>query len=161
VGVAGDSAGGNLAAVVCLKARAEQGPAIAAQILIYPITDYLPDFESYRTNGRDYFLTHDSMVWFWEHYLASQEQGTEVLASPLREKDLAGLPPALVLVAEFDPLLDEGLAYADRLEQAGVHVERFVGDGQIHGFLRRLDLFDRAAAMCDELGGAMARVLNS
>lgn len=157
--VAGDSAGGNLAAAVCLKARDQQGPAISAQVLIYPITDYLPDFKSYRTNGRDYFLTTDSVVWFWDHYLGSKLQATEVLASPLREEDLTGLPTALVLVAEFDPLLDEGLAYADRLEQAGVQVECFVADGQIHGFLRRLDLFERARTMTDELAAAMQRVL--
>ncbi len=161
IAVAGDSAGGNLAAAVCLKARDQHGPAIAAQVLIYPITDYLPDFESYETNGSDYFLTNESIVWFWDHYLASKIQATEVLASPLREENFAGLPTALVLVAEFDPLRDEGLAYADRLEQAGVKVERFMADGQIHGFLRRLDLFDRAGTMADDLGAALRRVLRN
>jgi acetyl esterase len=160
IAVAGDSAGGNLAAAVCLKAKDDGGPAIALQVLIYPITDYLPDFESYRTNGRDYFLTNESIVWFWDHYLASKLQATEVLASPLRAEDLTGLPAALVLVAEFDPLRDEGVVYADRLEEAGVHVERFMADGQIHGFLRRIDLFDSANTMCDELGAALRRVLS-
>ncbi|MBL8851551.1 MAG: alpha/beta hydrolase [Planctomycetaceae bacterium] len=159
IAVAGDSAGGNLAAAVCLLARDRREPQIAAQLLIYPITDYLPDLESYRRNGRDYFLTNDSMAWFWNHYLASPDQGAEVSASPLRAANLSGLPAALVVVAEFDPLLDEGLAYADRLKQSGVHVETFFADGQIHGFLRRLDLFDRANTLCEELGAALSRVL--
>lgn len=159
IAVAGDSAGGNLAAAVCHLAQQHRGPAIAAQLLIYPIVDYFPDTESYRRNGVGYFLTADSMAWFWQHYLQSVEQAAEITVSPLRAADLSGQPPALVMVAEFDPLRDEGLAYADRLEQAGVRVERFFADGQIHGFLRRLDLFDRARTMCDELASALHRVL--
>lgn len=159
IAVAGDSAGGNLAAAVCLKAQELRGPQIAAQVLIYPITDYLPDFDSYHRNGRDYFLTTESIAWFWEHYLENTEQGGEATASPLRAADLSGQPPAVVMVAEFDPLIDEGLAYADRLEQSGVRVERIVADGQIHGCLRRLDLFDRASSVCDELCAALRRVL--
>ncbi|MFO1095852.1 MAG: alpha/beta hydrolase [Planctomycetaceae bacterium] len=159
IAVAGDSAGGNLAAAVCLLARERGGPPLAAQLLIYPITDYMPDFESYRRNGRGYFLEAEAIAWFWQHYLANATQAVEITASPLRATDLSGLPTALILVAEYDPLLDEGVAYADRLEQAGVRVERFMAHGQIHGFMRRLDVFDQAVAMCDELAVALRRVL--
>jgi acetyl esterase len=160
IAVAGDSARGNLAAAVCQRAREQGEPAIAAQLLVYPITDYLPDSSRTAATATT-TLTADSMSWFWNHYLADAAQAAEVTASPLRATDFTGLPTALVLVAEFDPLHDEGLAYADRLEQAGVHVERFVADGQIHGFLRRLDIFDRAVSMCDELATALARVLRA
>lgn len=159
--VAGDSAGGNLAAAVSVTASQQGGPRLAAQLLIYPITDYLPDFESYVRNGRDYFLTTESIKWFWDHYLVDPEQGAEVTASPLRAGDLSGQPTAIVMVAEFDPLLDEGLAYADRLEQSGVRVQRFTAEGQIHGFLRRLDIFDRAVSMCDELCVALKNVMRA
>lgn len=160
IGVAGDSAGGNLAAVVCLLARDRRRPHLVSQTLIYPITDYFPDNESSRQHGRDYFLTHESIAWFWNHYLSAAEQGREFTAAPLRAARLSGLPAALVLVAEFDPLRDEGLEYAARLEQAGVPVQRFIVDGQIHGFLRRLDLFDRAARSAAELGSALGRLMH-
>jgi acetyl esterase len=149
--VAGDSAGGNLAAVVALLARDRGGPAIARQVLIYPITDYMPDSDSYRRKGRDYFLTTETIAWFWEQYLSDPDQGRDWRASPMWAADLRGLPPALVLVAEFDPLYDEGIAYADRLEAAGVPVSRIVCPGQIHGFIRRLDLFDSAARAAEQL----------
>jgi acetyl esterase len=149
--VAGDSAGGNLAAVVALLARDRGGPAITRQVLIYPITDYMPDFESYQRNGRDYFLTTETIAWFWEQYLNDPEQGRDWRTSPIRAADLTGLPPAVVLVAEYDPLIDEGLAYADRLEAAGVEVSRIVCPGQIHGFIRRLDIFDCAANAVEQL----------
>jgi acetyl esterase len=149
--VAGDSAGGNLAAVVALLARERGGPAIARQVLIYPITDYMPDFDSYRRNGRDFFLTTETIAWFWEHYLGDPQQGGDWRASPIRAADLTGLPPALLLVAEFDPLYDEGIAYAERLESAGVAVSRVVCTGQLHGFIRRLDLFDSASIAIAQL----------
>lgn len=142
--VCGDSAGGNLAAVVALMARDRGGPSIAAQILFYPITDHNFDTASYQENGKGYFLTTETMKWFWNHYLETPEQGQEPYASPLHA-DLQGLPPAIVLTAEYDPLRDEGLAYADKLEAAGVTVRRIACLGQIHGFLRRLDLFPDAA----------------
>ncbi|RLS43743.1 MAG: alpha/beta hydrolase [Planctomycetota bacterium] len=142
--VCGDSAGGNLAAVVALMARDRGDPAIAAQVLLYPITDHNYDTGSYRDNGKGYFLTTETMKWFWNHYLESPEQGKEPYASPL-QADLKGLPPAIVLTAEYDPLRDEGHAYASKLQAAGVTVRRVACLGQVHGFLRRLDLFPAAA----------------
>src|SRR5438093_2846493 len=116
--VGGDSAGGNLAAVVSLMARDRGGPAIALQLLVYPVTNHAYDTASYRENADGYLLTRDSMVWFWNHYLRTAADGDNPLASPLRAKDLRGLPPAMVLTAEFDPLRDEGEAYAMRLQEA-------------------------------------------
>lgn len=142
--VCGDSAGGNLAAVVALMARDRGGPAIAGQVLLYPITDHSFDTKSYKENGRGYFLTTETMKWFWNHYLANPEQGAEPYASPLRA-DLKGLPPAIVLTAEYDPLRDEANAYASKLQEAGVAVRRIACMGHVHGFLRRLDVFPQAA----------------
>ena len=142
--VCGDSAGGNLAAVVALMARDRGGPPIAGQVLLYPITDHNFDTKSYKENGSGYFLTTETMKWFWKHYLATPEQGAEPYASPLRG-DLKGLPPAIVLTAEYDPLRDEANAYASKLQEAGVAVRRIACMGHVHGFLRRLDVFPQAA----------------
>ena len=142
--VCGDSAGGNLAAVVALMARDRGGPAIAGQVLLYPITDHNFETKSYKENGSGYFLTTETMKWFWKHYLATPEQGNEPYASPLRG-DLKGLPPAIVLTAEYDPLRDEANAYASKLQEAGVAVRRIACMGHVHGFLRRLDVFPQAA----------------
>lgn len=159
IAVCGDSAGGNLAAVISLLARDRGGPAIACQALIYPITDYLPDTDSYRRNGEGYFLTGMTIQWFWDHYLNEPAERKLWTAAPLQAHDLSSLPETILLVAEFDPLLDEGLAYADRLERAGVGVERMICEGQIHGFVRRLDTFDQAGAAANALGQALRRRL--
>ena len=142
--VCGDSAGGNLAAVVALMARDRGGPAIAGQVLLYPITDHRFDTPSYQENGSGYFLTTETMKWFWGHYLATPEQGSEPYASPLRA-DLKGLPPAIVLTTQYDPLRDEANAYASKLQESGVAVRRIACMGHVHGFLRRLDIFPMAA----------------
>ncbi len=133
--VAGDSAGGNLAAVVAQMARDRQGPTIAFQLLVYPVTDGV-HFEtaSYRDNGDGFLLTADSMHWFWNHYAPNVEDRRNPYASPLLAGDFSNLPPALVMTAEFDPLRDEGEAYAHKLEAAGVPVELVRYDGFIHGF---------------------------
>ncbi len=132
--VAGDSAGGNLAAVVSLMARDRSGPAIDLQVLVYPVTDGTSfDTDSYRDNADGYLLTTESMHWFWDLY-ADADQRTNPYASPARAADLSGLPPALVMTAEFDPLRDEGEAYAGLLEAAGNTVECVRFDGMIHGF---------------------------
>lgn len=139
IAVAGDSAGGNLAAVVSLMAREKGYPQIAYQVLIYPVTDHNFETQSYRENGADYFLTTAMMQWFWNHYLGTEADGKDWRASPLQVADASDLPPAFVITAEFDPLRDEGEAYAQKLAAAGntVTVKRFLG--QIHGFCTLLD----------------------
>ena len=132
--VAGDSAGGNLAAVVARRVRDAGGPAPAAQVLIYPVADCDLDTESYTDPANQLLLDRPSMEWFWDHYVADPARRTEPDASPLRAADLAGLPPALVITAEFDPLRDEGEAYAARLADAGVPTELVRFPGQMHGF---------------------------
>jgi acetyl esterase len=161
IAVVGDSAGGNLAAVVARLARDRGGPPLAFQVLIYPITDYLPGFKSYERNGTGYFLTTEDVRWFWRNYLNDPSEGRQPDAAPLRAEDLSALPPALVLVAEYDPLLDEGLAYADRLEAAGVPVERIVCDGMVHGFVRRLDAYDRARTVVRHLARSLRAALRA
>jgi acetyl esterase len=132
--VAGDSAGGNLAAVVCLMAKDRGGPKISYQILFYPVTDHSYETKSYQDNAEGYFLTKDSMMWFWNHYL-QEKSGEHPYASPLRVKDVNSLPPALVVTAEYDPLRDEGEAYAKRLFDAGIPVTLKRYEGLIHGFV--------------------------
>jgi acetyl esterase len=134
--VGGDSAGGNLAAGVALLARDRRGPALTGQVLIYPVTDYSFDTPSYRDCAEGYFLTRDEMVWFWGQHLSSQADGSSPYASPLRAADLSGLPAAVVVTAEFDPLRDEGEAYGRRLAEAGVPVVVTRYPGMIHNFLR-------------------------
>lgn len=135
IAVGGDSAGGNLAAVVSLMAREQGGPSLAYQMLFYPVTNHSYDTDSYRENAEGYFLTKNTMVWFWNHYLRDEMDGQHPYASPLLAEDLSGLPPALVITAGFDPLRDEGEAYAERLKAAGVPVEATRYDGMIHGFI--------------------------
>jgi acetyl esterase len=136
IAVGGDSAGANLATVAAMRCRDAGGPALAAQVLFYPVTD-LSSFEtaSHRELGEGYFLTRASMEWFNGHYLASADLTRHPEASPLLAPDLSGLPPTLVITAEFDPLRDEGEAYAQRLQQAGVPVTLTRYPGMIHGFV--------------------------
>jgi acetyl esterase len=148
--VGGDSAGGNLAAAVSLMARDRGKPKIAYQVLIYPVTEHSYDTASYRENADGYLLTKDSMVWFWNHYLRSPADGAQPYASPLRARDLKGLPPAMVVTTEFDPLRDEGEAYAERLRQAGVPVKLKRYDGLIHGFFMMTGFFPQALQAVDE-----------
>lgn len=159
--VAGDSAGGNLAAVVSLMARDRGHPAICHQLLIYPVTDYAFETGSYRDNAQGYFLTTHMMRWFWHHYLPSEADGANPLASPLRAKDLAGLPPATVLTAEFDPLRDEGRAYAERLEQAGVVTHYTNYPGVFHGFFGMTAQLPRARTAVDEACQALRRAFGA
>ena len=133
--VGGDSAGGNLAAVVALMAREARGPAIALQILMYPVTDVGAESKSYRDFAEGYMLTRDGMRWFTNHYLKAPADAQDWRVSPLRASSVAGLPPALVITAGFDPLRDEGAAYATRLSDAGVQVDYINYGGMIHGFM--------------------------
>jgi acetyl esterase len=158
IAVAGDSAGGNLAAVTALLAR-ERGPALRFQLLVYPVADFRFDTPSYRESGEGYFLTETMMRWFWDQYLEEPRQGEEPTASPLRAKDLSGLPPALVVTAEYDPLRDEGEAYAARLREAGVPVELRRWPGQIHGFVSMFDLIEDGRAALAEAAAALRGAL--
>jgi len=133
--VAGDSAGGNLAAVTALRIRDEGGPKLAGQLLFYPATAHCSsDMPSYAENANGYGLTRATMEWFWAHY-ADPSAATNPHAAPLIAANLSGLPPALVQVAEYDPLRDEGVHYAERLLEAHVPTELSRWDGMNHGFL--------------------------
>jgi acetyl esterase len=149
--VAGDSAGGNLAAVVAQEMR----DRVAAQLLVYPATHVLADNDSRRDNADGYFLTVPLMTWFMGHYAGNVESVDldDPRLSP-HLGDLAGLPPAVVVTADFDPLRDEGEAYADALADAGVAVEKLRYDGMIHGFL---DMVPFSAAAGDAVGDFSAR----
>ena len=146
VAVGGDSAGGNLATVACLMAKDRDVTMPVCQILIYPITDCDFGTPSYENNADGYLLTRSTMRWFWQCYAGSDEDRCHPYASPLRAEDLAGLPSALMITAEFDPLRDEAEDYARRLEEAGVPVTLTRYDGMIHAFIRRTDIFDQAQA---------------
>jgi acetyl esterase len=154
--VAGDSAGGNLAAVVALRARDEDGPPIALQVLIYPVVDHDMTTDSYEQYAEEQlFLNRLGMTWFWDHYLPVVAERSHPHASPLRAADHSGLPPAYVLVVEYDPLRDEGLAYAEKLEAAGVPVTLRRFDDQIHGFFMFVNLMESADAAVAEAGAAI------
>lgn len=149
IAVAGDSAGGNLGAVLTLKARDEGGPAIEAQALIYPVTDSACDSGSMVDNAEGYMLTAASMRWMWGMYVPDEAARSQAYASPLRAPDVSGLPPAIVITAEYDPLRDEGEAYAARLAEAGVPVRQVRFDGMIHGFVQMLNVTPRATEAID------------
>ncbi len=160
IAVAGDSAGGNIAAALCLMTRDRGGPAIQHQCLIYPITDCDLTRDSYQENAEGYFLTTSQMHWFWNHYCPEHARRTEPYASPIRG-DLRGLPPALILTAEFDPLRDEGEAYADALHEAGVPAALFRYDGLIHAFVRRVESFDAAGHAIQEIGRTLQQAIGT
>ena len=152
VGVGGDSAGGNLAAAVCLRARDESGPTLRFQLLVYPAVDARADFGSIAENSEGYLLTSATMRWAWDQYLPNQQDRDNPYACPLRADSLAGLPAAIVLTAEFDPLRDEGEAYADRLAAAGVPTTLRRYDGMIHGFLWTAGFVDGSKQLLDDIG---------
>jgi acetyl esterase len=149
--VAGDSAGGNLAAVVALRIRDEGGPKLAGQLLIYPVTDYhSPGTPSYAENAEGYGLSRAGMAWFWHHYLADPKDAMHPHASPLRAESLAGLPPALVYSAEYDVLRDEAELFAHRLQDAHVPVRMQRWEGMNHGFFFWVGIVDTAGVAMDE-----------
>ncbi len=132
IAVGGDSAGGNLAAVMTLLSRRDGRPGLVGQLLHCPVTNNDLNTQSYRDNADGYLLTAEAMRWFWAHYLGSDGDGADPTASPFRADTLAGLPPALVQTAEFDPLLDDGRAYAARLRDDGVPVTYTEYAGLVH-----------------------------
>lgn len=150
--VAGDSAGGNIAAVVARRARDNELLCIAAQVLLYPVTDADFGRPSYLDANLQPLLTAEMMRWYWDHYLPDITQRQHPDASPLAADDLRGLPPTLLITAEYDPLRDEGEAYAARLIEAGVpiQVERY--SGQFHGFVSFVNVLPGSAAAIDHIG---------
>jgi acetyl esterase len=158
IAVGGDSAGGNLAAVVSLMLRDKKGPPLRYQVLIYPVVNLSSfDTNSYREHGEGYILTRDSMEFYRGHYVKNEEDAKNAYASPLLAEDLHGLPPALVIAAEIDVLTDEAEAYAHRLKKAGVPVTYSCHKGMIHPFLSLIGVVDRAKDGIDEI----ARVLRT
>jgi acetyl esterase len=142
--VGGDSAGGNIAAVTALRLRERGSVRLCHQLLIYPVTDLSGETLSHKTNGEGYFLTSEMMGWFAAQYLPSPDALTDPRVSPLLAADLGNLPPASVITAEYDPLRDEGEAYAQRLAAAGVPTRLKRYDGMPHGFVSMVDLLDQA-----------------
>jgi acetyl esterase len=157
--VGGDSAGGNLAAVVALMARDAGGPAIRQQVLIYPVTDVMRETRSYADFADGYMFTRDSMRWFVAHYLRSRDDASDWRVSPLRAPSLAGLPPALIVTAGFDLLRDDGEMYAGRLRDAGVTVDYVCYGGMIHGFAGMGRLIDTAQRVVSLIGDTLRLAL--
>src|SRR5439155_23226932 len=155
VAIGGDSAGGNLTAAVALMARERAGPPLAFQVLIYPVLDLASESASRKVNGEGYFLNDAGMTWYEEQYLRDDADRKNVLASPLLAGDLAGLPPALVVTAEYDPLRDEGEAYGRRLTEAGVPATVSRYDGMFHGFLAFAGALDGATPARAEVFAAL------
>jgi len=155
IAVGGLSAGGNLAAVVPLMARDRGGPAIAFQFLGYPITDHNFDTPSYLANADGFGLSRADMIWFWQHYVPNSSDRDNPHVSPMHEPDLSGLPPALIVTTEFDPLRDEAEAYGARLRDAGVAVTCTRYDGMIHGFVGMAHLLDKGREAFDQTVAAL------
>ena len=155
IAVVGDSAGGNLAAAVALKARDEHGPRLGLQALLYPITDCSFDTASYQECASGFGLTRETMIFYWDCYLARPRDAEHPYASPLRAIDLGGVAPALILTAHFDPLRDEGLAYAAKLTEAGVRVECSDYLDMNHGFVLMGTAYPSARQALNELARAV------
>lgn len=155
IAVGGESAGGNLAASVALLARDQGGPSLVQQVLVYPVIQRNFGTPSYRDNGQGYWLTRETMEWFWGLYLRDEADATDPRAAPILARSLAGLPPALVITAEFDPLRDEGEAYARRLADAGVPTARTRYTGMIHGFFGRPTEIDKAKEAVAQVASAL------
>jgi acetyl esterase len=155
IAVGGDSAGGNLAAAVALMARDRGGLSLTFQLLVYPVTARDFDMSSYRQNAEGFGLTLDAMRWYWDHYLQHPEDASNPYAAPLVTENLRGLPPALVITAEYDPLCDEGQAFAKRLQAAGVPTTYSRYDGMIHGFFGMNAVLDKGKQAVAEACAAL------
>ncbi len=159
VAVGGDSAGGNLAAVIALMARNGELPPLAFQVLVYPVTDLGMTHESYARVTEGVPLTAKTMDWFIDHYLHGPKDRADWRASPLRAADLSGVAPALVLTASYDPLCDEGVAYAERLEREGVHVIHLHFSDQLHGFVGQGRIIRAGTMALDMVSAALKKAL--
>ena len=158
--VAGDSAGGNLAAASALRARDEGGPPLQFQLLVYPAVDALMTFPSIEECAQGCFLSAEDDRWFWEHYAAGHDL-KDPLLSPYWADDVSGLPPACVVTAEYDPLRDEGEAYATRLAEAGVPVTLRRWDGQMHAFFTMVGFYPAAEPALMEAAGELRTALRT
>jgi acetyl esterase len=161
IAVGGDSAGGNLATVVATLARDRGGPLLKFQLLIYPLVDFGDNSPSMQQYAKDYFLTRESMDWFTDCYLPSREAEREPSASPMNAANVRGLPPAMILTAEYDPLRDQGETYARKLQNAGVAVELKRYDGMIHAFFSFSGVIDTAKVALADAASALRRALAS
>ncbi|HEX2278310.1 MAG TPA: alpha/beta hydrolase [Candidatus Tectomicrobia bacterium] len=155
IAVGGDSAGGNLAAAVALMARDRGGLSLAFQLLVYPVTACNFETTSYRQNAEGYSLTLDGMRWYWDQYLQNPGDASNPYAAPLTATDLKGLPPALVITAEYDPLCDDGAAYARHLQAAGVATTYTCYAGMIHGFFGMAAVLDKSQQAIAEACAAL------
>jgi acetyl esterase len=160
IAVGGDSAGGNLAAVVALAARDAAGPALAFQLLLYPATDQRRTAPSHETNGQGYLLTRDSIAYYHDHYIVDPRDDLDWRCSPLLHPNLKGLPPAFVLTAGYDPLRDEGLQYAQALSLAGNTASLVCFERQIHGFVPMGKVLDEARTAVQLCTGQLRHWLN-
>ncbi len=157
--VAGDSAGGNLAAVMAQRAKQEGGPELSLQVLVYPVTDGAMDRASHSDPANQLILSQDTMTWFWDQYAPDKDKRLEPGASPLRAEDVSGVAPALVLTAQYDVLRDEGDAYVDKLKAAGVPVVHKQFDRQMHGFFTMHDVLPGATKALNYVGEQIDRHL--
>ncbi len=153
--VGGESAGANLAAVAALMAQERGSTPLVLQLLMYPVLDYSFDRPSHKENGEGYFLTTEMMRWFWRQYLNNDADGESHLASPLRARFLSGVAPAAIFTAEFDPLRDEGAAYAAKLREAGVPVTYKCCEGLIHGFMGMAKVVEPAKKALEDAATAL------
>lgn len=162
IALGGDSAGGNLAAVVAKLAKERGGPKLAFQLLLCPATDWRTlDTPSYREHGDGCFLTLTSMQWFRKHYLRDEADRSDPMASPLLADDLSALPPALIVTAEYDPLRDEGEAYGQALKAAGVPTTITRYDSTIHGFVSFYAFIPQGKAALQEAAAALRQALGT
>ena len=161
IAVGGDSAGGNLATVVSLLSRDRGGPRLKFQLLIYPLVDFYDQSPSMQQYAEGYFLTRAGMDWFTQSYLPSREAGLEPSASPMNATDFRGLPPAMIMTAECDPLRDQGEAYARKLQAAGVPVELKRYEGMIHPFLQFAAVLDTAKVAMKDAASAVREALGT
>lgn len=159
--VMGDSSGGNLAAVMALKSRDRAYPRLDAQVLVYPITDCDFNTTSYKATDNQLLVDRDVMIWFWDHYAPDPASRVHPDASPVRVVNIADLPPAVVVTAEYDVLRDEGEVYATRLIKAGIPVEHVRFDGQMHSFVSMVGVLPASTAALDFIAAALDRQLPS
>lgn len=157
--VGGDSSGGNLAAAAALLAREREGPSLAHQLLIIPVTNYAFDTDSYEENAEGYLSTREALRYFWNQYLETDIDGYNSFASPLRATSHAGLPPATVVTAGFDPVRDDGIHYAEALHADGVPVELMNYEDTIHGFINRPHMWDHADEAMDDIAAHLKAAL--